>query len=296
MKSIKASLLALLLLGLFAIQAQAQSEAKDNLVSIHDLVYFADKGTTLRLDIVRPAQVDGSLPAVIFLPIPTTMARSTYAAQIVSAAKKGYVGVTLGYHYIEIENNGKARYPFPTQLLDVKRAIRWLKANAEKYHIDAGEIGVIGWSYGGYLALMAGFTGPDDGLEPAGDGPDTKVQAVVSMGGFIDWTKLDESDAAWSLGGTADQIPDVYTKASPLTYVKSDNPAVLLLYGKRDGIVPYEDANVLDQKLADAGVQHSLFVINEADHLDVAGYADKGIVWGFFDQNLKKQAAAPSGN
>lgn len=284
MKGLKAFVIVPLVL-LAAAQAQAQQVVVDR-----DLVYYSDKGNDLRLDIARPAQADQPLPVVIFLPIPTSKARATYAEQLTSAAKRGYVGVTLGYHFIEIEDNGKARYPFPTQLLDVKRAIRWLRANADKYHIDGEKIGVIGWSYGGYLALMAGLTGPDAGLEPSPAGADTKVQAVVSLGGFIDWEKMDDAEASWSLGGSAADIPEVYTKANPISHVSSENPPVLLIYGKKDGIVTYDQAVALDRKLKDAGVQESILVINEADHLDVAGYADKEVVWRFFDENLKPKS------
>jgi acetyl esterase/lipase len=288
MKRLRLSFVVLLLGGLLAVTAQPQAQGKT--VWEQNLVYYTDKENALRLDLALPPDVTGPLPTLIFLSAPASNARSTYASQVASAAQRGYVGVTIDYHNIEIEDHGKARYPFPTQLLDVKRAIRWLKVNAEKYHVDPQEIGVVGWSYGGYLALMAGLTGPEDGFEPAGEGPDTKVQAVASLAGFIDWTKMDESEASWSLGGTVQDVPDVYTKASPLTYVRPDDPPVLLLYGKLDPVAPSEDAVALDQKLADAGALHSLYVINEADHLQMSGYADKGIVWGFFDENLKPKS------
>ena len=288
MKRLRLSFVVVLLGGLFAVTAQPHAQGKT--IWEQNLVYYTDVANALKLDLARPADATGPLPTLIFLSAPASNARSTYTAQVASAAQRGYVGVTIDYHNIEIEDHGKARYPFPTQLLDVKRAIRWLKVNAEKYHVDPQEIGVVGWSYGGYLALMAGLTGPEDGFEPAGEGPDTKVQAVASLAGFIDWTKMDESEASWSLGGTVQDVPDVYTKASPLTYVRPDDPPVLLLYGKLDPVAPSEDAVALDQKLADAGALHSLYVINEADHLQMSGYADKGIVWGFFDENLKPKS------
>ncbi|HUI72027.1 MAG TPA: alpha/beta hydrolase [Spirochaetia bacterium] len=272
---------------MWLVAASVQSSAQEKTVWERDLVYYTDKENVLRLDIARPASPEGPLPAILFLAIPASNARATYASQLAEAAGRGYIGVTLDYHDIEIEDNGKARYPFPTQLLDVKRAIQWLKENAEKYSIDPEEIGVVGWSYGGYLALMAALTGPSDGFEPTGNGPDTSVQAAVSMAGFIDWMKMDESEASWSLGGSAQDMPDVYTKASPLTYVTKDSPPMLLLYGKQDPIVSAKDAAALDQKLTDAGVQHSLYLVNEADHLAVSGYVDKEIVWRFFDQTLK---------
>ncbi|HTP58785.1 MAG TPA: prolyl oligopeptidase family serine peptidase [Spirochaetia bacterium] len=288
MKRPRFSRVAFVLMAFFMVAVQGQAQGKT--VWARDLVYYADRQNVLRLDIARPADDQGPFPAVIFLATPASSARSTYEPQLAGAAARGYAGITLDYHDIEIEDHGKARYPFPNQILDVKRAIRWLRQNADKYQIDPTEIGVIGWSYGGYLALMAGLTGDQDGFEPAGTGPDTKVQAVVSLAGFIDWTKMDESEASWSLGGTSQDIPDVYTKANPLTYVRQDDPPMLLLYGKQDPVAPSDDAALLDQKLAEAGGQHSLYVINEADHLGMSGYVDKGIVWGFFDGVLKKKA------
>jgi len=286
MNRLLASLLVLPLVAVCAVAAHAQAGGAP--IVDRGVIYATVSDVSLRLDIARPAAATEPVPVVIYLPVPTTKERVSYDAQIVNAAQRGYVGVTMSYHSLEIEDNGKARYPFPTQLTDVKRAIRWLRSHADAYNIDPQEIGVIGWSYGGYLALMAGLTGPADGFEPAGDGPETNVQAVVSLGGFTDWTKMDESEAAWSLGGTAQEIPDVYKKASPLSYVTSDSPPVFLLYGRRDSIVAPEDHAVpLDRKLTDAGARHSLLIINEADHLDVSGYVDKGIVWSFFDQNLK---------
>jgi acetyl esterase/lipase len=291
MRTPRVFLAAIALVGLLGSALPCAAQEKQGApVWERDLVYYSDSTNVLRLDIARPANAEGPLPAVIFLAAPASQARATYQQQVANAAGRGYVGVTLDYHDIEIENNGKARYPFPNQLLDVKRAVRWLKENADKHGIDPAEIGVVGWSYGGYLALMAGLTRPEDGFEPAGDGPDTKVQAVVSMAGFIDWTKMDESEASWSLGGTAQEVPQAYAKANPLAYVRPDDPPVLLLYGGQDPVAPAQDATALDRKLADAGGQHSLYVINEADHLGMSGYMDTGIVWGFFDENLKHKS------
>ena len=46
------------------------------------------------------------------------------------------------------------KHRFPEQVYDAKCAVRWLRANAGKYNIDPDRIGAVGWSSGGYLALM----------------------------------------------------------------------------------------------------------------------------------------------
>ena len=251
-----------------------------------DLVYSRENGVDLMLDIVWPSKIQGPLPAVIYLPRPESgTARSTYSMQLFSAARKGFIGVTLDYHSLELEERGKAKYRFPAQLLDIKAAIRWLRTNAEQYFIDPSSIGVIGWSYGGYLALMAGFTGPGDGFEEADS--DTRVQAVVSLAGFTDWTLMDESDAEWSLGGKARDMPAVYRRASPLTYVREDSPPVLLIHGDKDVVIPPEHTELLDKKLAEAGVEHATIIVEGEDHLALAAYVDKKVVWDFFNEHLK---------
>ena len=83
---------------------------------------------------------------------------------IQTAASKGYVAVTVDYRLTNVKENGKTKFPFPNQLYDVKSAVRWLRANAEKYNINPDRIGVVGWSSGGHLALLVGLTDASDNL------------------------------------------------------------------------------------------------------------------------------------
>jgi acetyl esterase/lipase len=111
--------------------------------------------------------------------------QDAYSYAIQQAAQRGYVAVTADYRSTNLKEDGKAVYCFPNQVFNAKCAIRWLRAKADTYHIDPDRVGVIGWSSGGYLALMIGLTDTSDGLE--GDCGDmsisTRVQAVVSLAG-----------------------------------------------------------------------------------------------------------------
>ena len=54
------------------------------------------------------------------------------------------------------------RFPYP--LLDARRAVRYVRANAKKYGIDPSRIAVMGSSAGGHLAaLVSTYTAPIDG-------------------------------------------------------------------------------------------------------------------------------------
>src|SRR5207249_9005651 len=95
-------------------------------------------------------------------------------------AELGFVAVTIDYRL-----SGEA--PFPAALEDCKCAVRWLRAHAKDYNIDAKHIGAYGNSAGGHLAMLLGMVKNGD-LE--GDGPysgeSSVVQAVVSDSGPID--------------------------------------------------------------------------------------------------------------
>src|SRR5262249_17815267 len=104
-------------------------------------------------------------------------------------ARRGYVAATVSYRLVP-----NAR--FPAQIEDCKAAVRWLRANAAKYHINPDRIGAIGPSAGGHLACLLGVTDKKDNLEGSGGNPDksSRVQAVVSFFGRTNFSKKTWSD------------------------------------------------------------------------------------------------------
>ena len=75
--------------------------------------------------------------------------RKVHVPQILDFAQRGYVAVTVSYRLIPVVR-------FPGQVEDVKCAIRYLRANAEKHKLDPGKIGAVGFSAGGHLVMMLG--------------------------------------------------------------------------------------------------------------------------------------------
>src|SRR5439155_20624493 len=131
------------------------------------------------------------------------------------------------------------------QIEDVKAAVRWLRANAKTYKIDSDRIGAIGFSAGAHLACLLGVTNKDDGLEGKGGNPDqsSRVQCVVSFFGptdltLNDWTKeVEEGILIPFLGATIKDKPELYKKASPVTFVTKDAPPILFFHGDKDKLV-----------------------------------------------------------
>jgi acetyl esterase/lipase len=188
---------------------------------------------------------------------------------------------------------------FPAQLHDAKAAVRWLRANADRYHVDPDRIGVVGFSAGGHLALLLGLTDPSAELE--GDGgptdPSSRVQAVVNFFGPTEMTECyRKSNLSWLfrlfLDGTPEEVPDRYRAASPLTYASRDDPPVLTIHGDKDLIVPVNQARVLDKKMNEVGASHTLMILAGQPHGFRGKYQDEAFeaMFAFLDKHLGRDS------
>jgi acetyl esterase/lipase len=255
-----------------------------------DLLYGSGGDVDLTLDLARPARGAGPFPALLYIHGGSWISGSKedFDPALAKAAARGYVAVSVNYRLTaESLQNGKARYPFPAQINDVKCAVRWLRANASRYRIDPDHIVALGFSAGGHLALLLGFTEPSDGLE--GDGGhgefSSRVQAVVNCAGPTVFARFTKADALIRLlGGTWEEVPAVYEKASPLSYVRRDSPPVLTLHGDRDEVVSLELAFHLDARMKEVGASHTLVVKEGAGH---ESFHDDTAAWAFLDTTLK---------
>jgi len=206
--------------------------------------------------------------------------------------------VTVEYRLISVLDGPAAKYPFPAQLHDVKCAVRWLRANAEEYDVDPERIGAYGYSAGAHLALLLGLTDPSDGVEGNCGNLNfsSKVQAVVSKAGPTDlaWfleTRYPTGQLVMDLvGGSPEEMLEKSRVASPTTYVSADDPPVLMIHGDQDTTVPPQQAEVLDARMNEIGVPHTLIMKEgEGHYISVDMKADYPM-WDFFDEHLKDGA------
>jgi acetyl esterase/lipase len=271
-------------------------------VAIEDNITYGKAGDTdLKLDLAQP-QGDGPFPTIVFIHGGGWSGgnRQGYRGQIQEAAKRGYVAATISYRLMQFDQAKKetttATPIFPTQIHDAKAAIRWLRANAQKYHVIPDRIGVTGGSAGGHLSLLVGLTDPASNLEGDSGYPDqsSRVQAVVNVFGPTEMVGCyEKSSVAWIfrlfMGGTPSEAAERYKAASPVTYVSKDDPPVLTLHGDKDALVPVEQATLLDEKMKAAGASHTLMVFQGQGHGFGGEYNQKAwdATWEFFDRHLK---------
>jgi len=264
---------------------------QDDIVFEKDVVYGKGGGEELKLNIGRPKDLTEATPCIVLIHGGGWAAgnKNSHDPQVRDLVKKGYVAATIGYRFAP-------KHVFPAQIEDVKCAVRFLRANAEKYHIDKDRIGAVGFSAGAHLSMLLGTMDKEDGCEGDGGCADqsSKVNAVVAWFGPTDLTTPDWPNQSGKLivqlcGGTKEEKLDVYKKASPLTYVNAGDAPTLLIQGTKDVLVPWTQATYMADALTKAGVYGRVDLILGAGH----GWAGEEMkrtadeTFAFFDQFLK---------
>jgi acetyl esterase/lipase len=181
-----------------------------------------------------------------------------------------------GYFAASIEYRLDGVAKWPAQIQDCKLGVRWLRANAQRYHVDPNRIGAWGSSAGGHLVACLGTMG--DVKEYEGDGGypgiSSTVQAVVDFYGPTNLTNqvpdVITSDvmhlAERLLGTTYLQNPELWKSASPLAQVKAGDPPMLIVQGDSDHIVLKGQSIDFADALTKAGVPNQLILVKNGDH------------------------------
>ena len=178
---------------------------------------------------------------------------------------------------------------WPHSVSDAKAAMRWLRKNAERLQIDPDRIGVIGCSAGGNLAAMLALTQPKDGFdlkEPYGKFS-SAVNCAVDFYGAV---KLLEYHDMKMFNQTRAEAPELYEKASPVTYAHKNAAPMLIVHGTADTTVPVAQSESLDAALTKAGAEHELVIVPNAPHtfnLQPKQRDLRPLVFQFFEKHLK---------
>lgn len=265
---------ALILGALFlAAQETPPFQLPDNVAVRNDLVYSKTGNREVVADLYCPKSGSGPFPAVVYIHgngMPTKSVGGTKAAfrrQAALLAAKGFVGLAIDYRF---ENEAH----FPGCISDAKAAVRWLRANARQYRIDKERIGAVGGSWGGYIAAMLGTTQDRPELEGGGSNSSfsSRVKAVAVFNPSVD--KLSRASESKSGPGTFEDFvgasyaekPELWVKASPMTYISEQSAPFLFLHGTQDRTVPYSQSQAMMQKLLAAGVHAEIFTAEGAGH------------------------------
>jgi acetyl esterase/lipase len=272
----------------------ARPPVPEDVVFEPDVEYANPDGQHLQLDLARPKKGDGPFPAVLCIHGGGFRAgnRYGYDGLCLRLAQQGYVAATVTYRLAP-------KYPFPAAVHDVKEAVRWLRANAGKYHLDPDRIGVTGGSAGGHLAQFLGVTSDVKSFEGDGGNRDqsSRVACVVNFYGPSDFTKSygKSVDAAevlpLFLGGNLETARRQHVLASPLYWVTPHAVPTLCIHGTKDNYVAHEQAVWLVERLKAAEVEAELLTLEGAGHGFKGADADRAekAMLAFFDKHLKKK-------
>lgn len=262
-------------------------------VQVEKNIEFANvNGQSLQLDIYRPDQIGKKLPVIVWLYGGGWESGSKWPCPIAFMATQQMAIVSINYRLDSVA-------PFPAQIYDCKSAIRWLRANADKYDLDADHLGVFGASAGGHLALLLATTAGNPKMEGEVGGNlnfSSRVQCVCAFYPPTDLNRLVSDPktrkkpnglVAKLLGGPVADNVDKADFASPVFYVDKNCPPVFLMHGSADPLVPPEQSRIFYDALLKAGVEAHLEIIPDKGHGIIAPPAVAQEIYQFFKQHLQ---------
>lgn len=177
---------------------------------------------------------------------------------------------TLGFLVVSINYRLYPSATFPAMIEDVKCAVRSLRAHAAEYNLDPDRIAALGPSAGGHLVSLLGTTTEETGWD-VGEylEQSSRVRAVIAMAGVMDLSRSfpnADIEAMKRVGFGEYNV----VQASPVSHVTPDDPPVLLIHGDRDELVPYEQSQLMYDRLVQMNVPAQLVIVKNASHSFIA--------------------------
>lgn len=263
---------------------------------IHDLKYSSVDSEAVKLDLYFPAETcTGKHPLIIKIHGGAFKGGDKYPTVTKFLTDACYVVASLNYRM-----SGEAVFPAGNQ--DVKSAVRWLRANADKYDLDSENFGAMGGSAGGYFASFLGTTGDTKDFD-IGDNLEysSSVQAIVDEFGLVNFSTLTEDRIG--AGFPVDSTNSVESKyigcdinssicanavvASPASYISKEDSPFLILHGAKDKTIPIKQSQDFHVKLQTANISSTFITLPNAGHGDPEFNKYEPKIVEFFDKYLK---------
>ena len=233
----------------------------------------------LKLDLIYPEDMsDKRYPCIVWICGGgwMRMDKSAHLSYLSTLAHQGFVVCSVEYR---TSNEGC----YPMQIEDVKAAIRYLKAHADRYRIDKEHFGAMGESAGGFLTCMAALD--HDKARDVGEylEESSNIQAAcpwypptnLSTFKYKDAEECAASMESLLLGyNIMRNIKEAYN-SSPVSKVTKDVPPFLIIHGINDQTVPFEQSEELYDKLIENGCDADLIALEGADHADLQFFQDE---------------------
>lgn len=298
-------------LFVFIILLTGNCYAADINFSREELIYGRKDGMALTLVKLSPEKLNGNgIVNIVSGSFVSSMSK------LPAYIKNSMVYLERGYTVFIVVHGSQPRYTVPEAFADVKRAIRFVRFNADKFKINANKIGITGASAGGNLALLAALS--DDSLEFAKadsiDEVSSRVQAVAcffpptdfinygkdnpediinenmlrfaNVAAAFDFKKWDPKNKVFvSIIDNAERVR-IAKSVSPANFVSPDDPPVLIVHGDKDMLVPLQQSVLIISKLKAAKVKNELIIKEGEGHGWTKNEGELKKFADWFDENL----------
>ncbi len=262
---------------------------------VRDIPYLPQGGPRNRLDVYAPRGDVQRAPVLLqihgggwvignkreqALPLMTHM------------AARGWICVAANYRL-------SPKATFPDHLIDLKCAIRWIRAEIEAFGGDPDFIAATGGSAGGHLSSLVGLTANDPEYQPGFEQIDTSVRAVVPFYGVYDLSNhyglqatrgIDSFVSRFVLKKSFEKEPECFRRASPMHRMHSDAPPFFVIHGSHDSLASVEEARHFAQALSQIskstvayaeipGAQHAFEIFHSLRTSSVVQGVDRFLSW-----------------
>ena len=221
-------------------------------------VSYGEMGRRNQLDVWRRADLplDGKAPVLVQVhggAWITGNKEQQGAALMAHLAERGWVCVAVNYRL-------SPKATWPDHIVDVKRALAWVKEHIAEYGGDPDFVAITGGSAGGHLSSLAALTPNVAAFQPGFEDADTTVQAAVPFYGVYDFTNRDGTSRADMEDMLARMVfkskladsRDVWEQASSMSWVGPDAPPFFVIHGTNDSLAPVEQARSFSHMLREA--------------------------------------------
>ena len=215
---------------------------------LRNLEFYSEGRLRLRLDVYRQRAHPTGSPALLYV----------HGGGWV-LGRKDQQGVPLlqllaaqGWTCFAIDYRKSPRATFPDHLIDVKRAIAWVRAHGAEHGADPDFLVIAGNSAGGHLASLAALTANRPEYQPGFEAIDTTVAGCLSFYGVYDFADRHDHWPHTGMQGLVERhvmklrrhsSPEAFERASPIAQVHDGAPPFFLLHGTHDTLVPIAETH-----------------------------------------------------
>lgn len=284
---------AVLALSLAATLAQTQPDYRRT----EDVVYGRKFGTALTLDVFQPARTNGC--GLLFM-----VSGGFFSSH--EAINPGMLQPFLnrGYTVFAVVHGSQPKFAIPEIVQDIHRAVRFVRFHSAQYGIHPDRLGITGASAGGHLSLTMGTQGAP-GKSDAKDPIDRESSAVQAVACFFPPTDFVNYGAAGvdAVGvgilaafkpafGSQAETPEgrrsLGREISPINFVSSQLPPILIIHGDADTLVPIQQAESFVKKAQESGAKNVKLIVRAGQqHGWPEIGTDLNLFADWFDEHLR---------